>query len=269
LLLNDTSGLLELSLIDTTRKRFLRELEEHRRDRGTWVRLPGDYAWRLLREAVDLTREGGGSLPTRYRELRGVFGEAPGPPERALVYETISPVEATFHPDWVEDTAALVREPEVVGWHVPIPDALRERALEVARGTTSSLLVPGQQPEQQALHLLAEAQRTALTPAVRRSLRRRLEETGYIFVATDRLPAARRAVAAAQALEDESKSIDRVPFLRVMVESGLARGLRSERVGSRPAGDLLLELIERSVEQAREAGRSGIESRPSGLILPR
>ncbi len=55
LLLNDLKGLVELSLVDTTRKRFMRELDE-RRIQGTWIELPGDYAWRLVREAVDLNR---------------------------------------------------------------------------------------------------------------------------------------------------------------------------------------------------------------------
>ena len=66
--------------------------------------MPGEYALRLVREAVDLTREVGGGLPTRYRAFRDVFGEAPGGPERALVYETISPVEANFNPDWLDES---------------------------------------------------------------------------------------------------------------------------------------------------------------------
>jgi hypothetical protein len=268
LLLNDLKGVLELSLVDTTRKRFQRELAERRREPGAWVKLPGDYAWRLVREAVDVGREQGTALPTRYRALREVFGEAPGPPERALVHETVSPAEAGFNPDWLDESQSLVREPEVTGWHIPVPDALRARALEVARAQSSTLLVPGNTPEQQALHLLADAGREALTPPLVRAIRRRLEETAYIFAVTDRLTAARRAVAAARALEDGHRP-DRNPFVRVLLEAGLARALRADQVNGRPAPEVLLELIERSVENAREGGRGGVESRPSGLILPR
>jgi hypothetical protein len=269
LLLNDLKGVLELSLVDTTRKRFQRELEERRREPGTWVTLPGDYAWRLVREAVDIGREHGTALPSRYRALREAFGEAPGPPERPLVHETVSPAEANFNPDWLDESQGLVREPEVSGWHIPMPDALRARAAEVARAQSSSLLVPGNTPEQQALHLLAEAERQTLTPDVARAVRRRLEETAYIFAVTDRLAAARRAVAAARALEDGHRPVDRNPFLRVLLEAGLARSLRSEAINGRPASAMLLELIERAVESVRESGRGGVESRPSGLILPR
>jgi hypothetical protein len=268
LLLNDLKGVVELSLVDTTRKRFLRELDERRRDQGNWVELPGDYAWRLVREAVDISHEQGTALPNRYRSLREVFGEAPAPPERALVYDTVSPVEVSFNPELIEESRLLVREPEVAGWYVPIPSELRERALAVARGTTSALLVPGQTPDLQALHLLSAVAQEALTPTLRRALQRRLEETAYIFVRTDRLAAARRAVAAAKTLRDTHRDVETQPFLRVLIESGLARALRNEAIGGRPAPEVLLELIEGAVQQARESNRP-IESRPSGLILPR
>lgn len=269
LLVNDLKGLLEVALVDTTRKRFARELDERQLEGGAWLPLPGDYALRLVREAVDLNRVTETPLPNRYRPLRDVFGEAPGPPERALVYETINPVEASFNPDWLAESDQLMPEPEVLGWYVGVPESLQPRALDVARAPTAALLVPGQEPEQQALHLLADAQRQALTPELRRALQRRLEETAYFFVSSDRLGAARRAVAAARALEDQSRSLDQQPFLRVLLEAGLARSVRGEFVGGRQASDVLVELLERAVERSHERGGSAIESRPSGLILPR
>jgi hypothetical protein len=271
-LLNEVRGLQELSLVDTTRKRYLRDFEENRRGAGTWVRMPGDYALRLVREAVDVSREQGVGLPTRYHALRDVFGEAPGPPERGLVYETISPVEANFNPDWLDDSPRLLGEPEVAGWYVPVPAELRARALEVAAGSEATLLVPGRAPEQQALQLLAEAAEQALTPLVRRALRRRLEETGYIFVATDRLPAARLAVAAARALDEASSSSSVLPaqhpLLRLLLASGLARLTGSETIAGRRSGEILLELVDRAAQ--RDNQPSGpVQTRPSGLIIPR
>jgi hypothetical protein len=264
MLLNDLSGLRELSLIDTTRKRFLAELDERRRDQASWVQLPGDYALRLIKEAVDLTRERGGGLPTRYHAFRDVFGEAPAGPERALVYETISPVEVNFNPGWLEETPLLLREPELAGWHLPVPESFAPRALEVARAPSASLLVPGHPPEQQALQLLADAGREVLTPPLRRALRRRLEETAQVFLDSARLPAARRAVAAARALEEPGLSPERHPLLRMLLAASLARAIQTETVGSRRASDALLELLERAAESPRDAS-----PRPSGLILPR
>jgi hypothetical protein len=267
LLLNDQRGLQDMNLLDTTRKRFQRDFEQSQRDAGVWVSLPGEYSLGLIREAVDLTRELGGGLPTRYQSFREIFGEAPGPPERGLLYETVSPIEVNFNPDWLEESRRLLDEPEMVGWYVPISTDLRARALEVARAPSAGLLVPGHTPEQQALQLVADAAHEAITPVVRRGLRRRLEETGYIFLQTDRLAQARLAAAAALALDDAGIPPERHPLVRLLLAGGLARLAGNEPIGGRRALEVLLELVERASQQQAQGGV--VETRPSGLILPR
>jgi hypothetical protein len=267
LLLNDQRGLQEMNLVDTTRKRFQRDFDQSQRDAGVWVSLPGDYSLRLIREAVDLTRELGGGLPTRYLSFKDVFGEAPGPPERGLVYETVSPVEINFNPGWLEDSPRLLGEPEVAGWYVALPTDLRARALEVARAPSAGLLVPGHTPEQQAQQLVADAAHQAFTPVVHRGVRRRLEETGYIFLQTDRLALARLAAAAARALDDGGVPPERHPLARLLLAAGLARLAGGEMVGGRRASEVLLEMVERANQQQAQGG--AVETRPSGLILPR
>jgi hypothetical protein len=266
-LLNDQRGLQDLSLVDTTRKRFQREFDEARRGATVWVTVPGPYSLQLVREAVDVGREVGGGLPTRYGAFRDVFGEAASAPQRGLVYDTISPVEINFNPGWLEESPRLLGEPEVNGWHIPMPSDLRGRALEVARAPSTGLLVPGHAPEQQALQLVADAAHSALTPVVRRGLRRRLEETAYLFFQTDRLAMARLAAAAAHAMEDGGVPPERHPLLQLLLGAGLGRLTGSETVGSRRAGEVLLELIERATQQQAQGGQ--VETRPSGLILPR
>jgi hypothetical protein len=267
LLLNDQQGLQDMSLVDTTRKRFQRDFDATRSGAETWVTMPGDYSLSLAREAVDVSREQGHGLPTRYQSFREVFGEAAGPPERALIYDTISPVEINFNPNWLEESPRLLGEREVAGWYVPVPAELRARALEVARAPMAGLLVPGHTPEQQALQLVADAAHQALTPVVRRGLRRRLEETAYVFLQTDRLPLARLAAAAARAMEDPSVPPERHPLLRLFLAAGLARLTFAETIGTRRVSEVLLELVERASQQQAQSGP--VETRPSGLILPR
>ena len=267
LLLNDQRGLQELNLVDSTRKRFERDFNESRRGEGLWISLPGEYALKLVREAIDLTRESGSGLPTRYQAFREVFGEAAGPPERALAYETVSPAEVNFNPGWLQESPRLLGEREVGRWYVPVPSELRSRALEVARSPGAGLLVPGRTPEQQALQLVGDASRQALTPALRRAFQRRLEETAQLFLATDRPNLARLAVAAARALEDGGIPPERHPLMRLFLAAGLARLVGGETIGSRRAPDVLLELVERAAQQEAQSGQ--VETRPSGLILPR
>ena len=84
--------------------------------------------------------ERGAALPTRYHAFRDAFGEAAAGPERALVYETISPVEASFNPDWLDESPRLLREPEIAGWYNQMPDTYRARAVEAS--ATSRTIQP-------------------------------------------------------------------------------------------------------------------------------
>ena len=49
--------------------------------------------------------------------------------------------------------------------------------------------------------------------------------------------------------------------------AGLARLTGGESVGTRPASEVLLQLIERATQETAQSGP--VETRPSGLILPR
>ena len=270
LLLHELEGIQQLSLVDTTRKRFQRDLEQARADaRTTWVSLPPEYALQLVREAVDLMRSQDQGLPTRYRTFKELFGEAEHAPERALVYETIGPLEASYTPELLAESTRLFGEREVAGWMLLVDEELRARALEVVRAAGSSLVLPTNPPEQQALRLLQDAARQLLTDARRRALRRRLEETAYIFVTTERLAAARVALAAARALEDPTLGPTSNLFLRVLLTSGFAAAIRTAPgAGGRTAAATLSDLFERGVE--RESAQPAPETiTPSGLILPR
>jgi hypothetical protein len=269
-ILNDLEGLTELDLVETTRKRVLRQLDDQRRDprAPTWVALPTEYALRLVREGVDLVQERGAALPTKYNAFRDLFGEASeGGPERALIYDTISPLEVSLNPEWLARSPELVGEPELAGWGLHPSEELRKHALEVARAPSSGLVVPGNPFEQQARRLLAEAGRQLVTPAGRRALRRRLEETAYIFAQTDHLPAARLAVAAARALEDTTLAVERHPLVRTLLIAGLVHSVQAESVAGGPASAVLFELLDRSTQET-QAGEP-LDTTPSGLILPR
>jgi hypothetical protein len=137
----------------------------------------------------------------------------------------------------------------------------------VARGPLAGLVVPGRTPEQQMHQLLSETAAQVVTPGVRQALRRRLEETAYIFVETGRLAAGRRAVAAATTLQDAQVAAERHPLVRMLLGAGLARLLGMEMLGSRRAAEVFLELVERSAQASSSSGP--VETRPSGLILPR
>jgi hypothetical protein len=265
-ILNDLAGLIELDLRDTTRRRFQRDLAEWRREPGgTCVTLPHDYALRLVREGVDLAQGRKAALPPDYPRFRDLFGEAPGGPERPLVYQTVSPLEARLHPEWLSQSGELLNEPELAGWHLAPSAALRAQALQLAVSATSPLALPGDPPEAQAQHLLERAARELLTAEIRRGLRRRLEETAYLFLQTGRLVAARRAVAAAQGLTEAMVDAEPAPLVDLLVAAGLGRALADEGVDGQPASTIVLDLLAEVLDEELEEPP---ETTPSGLILP-
>ncbi len=268
---NDLDGLLDVDLLDTTRKKALRDLDKRREGAElTWVELPSEYALLLVREALDLARSRGRAVPRLYARVRALFGEAERGPERPLVYESVSMLDVRFLPDLVPSAGALLLEPELRGWHLEPTEALRAEALDVARSASSRLLVPGKLPVEQMQRLLVDAAETLLTSDVRRALKRRFEETGYVFVKTERMLQARQAVAVAQALVDEAISVERLPLVGELILAGLAGSLAGVDVGGRPASQVLMEVSDQLAEAILEAsGPSGPSAPGSGLILPR
>jgi hypothetical protein len=267
LLLNDRAGIQDLQLVDTTRKRVQRELDELRRDaRWSWTNLPPTYALGLVGEGAALAESADHPLPQRYQRYVELFGTAPAAPQRALVYDTISPMEIRLHPDWLEESGRLITESELAGWDIPPTPELRDRALAAARARYAALLVPTNPPEAQAAAVLADAGRTLITQQRRQSLRRRLEEMAYVFLAADRLQEARLAAAAAQDLGTGSQMAHEQPFLRALLIAGIARALQAEVVAGRSAAQTFVELTE---PRTREDQPPAISTTPTGLILPR
>jgi hypothetical protein len=268
-LLNDLRGVQEVQLIDTTRKRVQREFDELRRDpRWSWTPLPAPYALGLVGEGVELARGSDQPLPQRYPRYVELFGEPPPAPERALVFDTIGPMEIRLHPDWLDESARLISEPELAGWGLEPTPELVERALAAARARYAALVVPTNPPEQQVQSVLADAGRELVTPEVRRALRRRMEETAYVMLAAGRLPEARRAAAAALDLADAARPADAQPFLRSLLVAGIARALPPEPLAGRSPAETFVELALPS-EGDQEQGRPALSTTSTGLILPR
>lgn len=265
--LHDRQGLQNLEVVPSTRKRVMRQVESFRGDNQiTWVTLPPEYAMELVKEAEDLTRASGGTLPQGSAQFREVFGEAGRAPERALVYETISPVGASFQADLWERGADLFEEREVQGWRVEVPEDVIEEAADAVRATTTTLAVPGRSPRELAERALHDAVERAFAPEGRAAFKRRLEETAYVFLQTDRAGAARLAVATAKALAESVIPLERQPFVQRLLEGSLLEGMADREVEGRPAAPVLADIL-RSVFEEPASPESAPRS-ASGLILP-
>ena len=139
-----------------------------------------------------------------------------------------------MHPTLESETPRLFDQPEIEPWFFA-PERTRKWVAELSQRTATRLLVTPESDEARQERILRDAVRELLSAKELHGLRRRLEETAYIFLRTDRMQDARRAVAAAVTIEEERPLRPPHPFVRALVERSLRIGLEIERSGYEPA----------------------------------
>jgi hypothetical protein len=244
LVLNEIVGIKDAMVSDTTRRRFLEQVRDITRESQIeFVELPTEYARALLAEAVELNQKTGFTVPAEMQTYQSVVGDFGDPPERALIYDEMPTAEIRLDPTYLQQSAQLIEEPEVATWLFDFHD-VRPFAEQV-RQLDSSLVVLHETARQERMERIeAEAIRTIVTDEVRHGLRRRFEETAYIFWKTDRQQAAKMAVAAAIALEQP------------IVSSSII--VRVDQGPSQVQHPLIRKLLQRSFEVANELEMSGV-----------
>ncbi len=234
LVLNDVDGLVEMSVRDTTRKRFAEDESGMReRDPMVWVELPLDYARQLIQEAADNAQQSGRLIPEGFARWASLIAEPEEPFKEALVYRQISGFEVRVHPTLESETPHLFEEPEVEPWFFR-PETVNKWVRQLTEPVSARSILMAENDQQRVERLLREALKELLTPRIRHGLRRRLEETAYAFLQSERLLVARRAVAAAVTIEDERPLQPPHPFLRAMMERSLRIAVLVDRTGTEP-----------------------------------
>jgi hypothetical protein len=197
---------------------------------GRWCAIPADYAAHVLREGMKRNTASGHGIPPALLEAERYLPD-PDPYSEPLIYRHIRPIEAKLDPTLLEQSQAILDEPELA--QIGLPEELALPFLvEARRVSRSPMLVAGVSRERQLIALAQRAHRAVFTRTVRQALRSVLEETALIFWQTGRLLAAKRAVAAALALTESDTS--ETPFSARLVTRELLRaaGERPTQSGS-------------------------------------
>ena len=234
--LNDFKGLMDVGGRDTTRKRFAeQETRMREADVAAWTELPVDYGRQLVEEGIERAQTTGHMIPLGYAQWADLVGNPSEPFSQALVYQELSAFEMRMHPTLEAETPRLFAQPEVESWFFP-PDAMKKWIQQLAESPASRLLITPESEEERAQRVLREAAKELLPPPVRTGLRRRLEETAYIFLRTERQVDARRAVQAAATIEEDRPLRPPHPFLLALLQRSLQIALEVERSGFEPMG---------------------------------
>ena len=175
------------------------------------------------------------SAPPGYAIWAELIDNPKEPLQQPLIYREISAMEARLHPTLERESPQIFDEPEVEPWFFP-PERVREWVQQIIEPQATRLITTLESPEARRERLVREAVKELLPKPALRGLRRRLEETAYIFLRTDRRQAARHAVAAAATLEEERPLQPPHPFARALVERSLRIGMSVERSVAPPSG---------------------------------
>lgn len=230
-LLNDLRGLEDFRYDQATRKRFSNLIRDWRAEHGEpgLLQLPLDYGRALLSEALQLNAESGTPLPEDWQLVQALFGPLPGPPERALAYDEVPPIELYLRPDYLERAEELLEEPEFRLWFFPLTD-VEPFAREYQQAQESVIILSGESKEERLKRILEQATNALFTPPIRRAYRRRLEENAYYLLRSDRPRPARLALAAAQELGSDRPAA-RNPFAVALVRRAIELAQRALAAG--------------------------------------
>ena len=231
LAINDIVGLKDVLIEETTRRRFDRRLDEwNERTEHRAIELPVEYGQALLSEALALNAESQFPLPRDFVIRRSLLGELPPPPTAALIHQHVSRGQTFLLPNLLEESAGLLTdEPELRSWAFAYGEVQRF-AREYRMAEETRLILTSEPRETRQARILGEAIDAVFTPTMRRGLRRRLEETAYVFWQTDRQRSARTAVAAAFAIPDAG-SLRTHPLIGALVLRSIEMAIEIDQSG--------------------------------------
>ncbi len=113
---------------------------------------------------------------------------------------------------------ALLDEPELRSWW-PTPAAAEPVLAEMAEVEHSPIVLPRLQQEERMREILERAAGTLFPPE---PLARRLDGTAYVFAETNRVTAARQALASAAALREQLTTPHAVPLMAALVQRAIS-----------------------------------------------
>jgi hypothetical protein len=250
--LNVPGGLRDLSVTETSRRHLRDARQRLRRDaRLQVVSAPFAVLDALLLEGQDRLPDVERRLD--YRRLRSrLTTETPAAPAEPVSSRAPQPDEADLD-RLVAESASLLEEPEFGTWW-PSGDRAAAVLAQIESLDASPLVLSDAQQQQRLADLLAGA-RDALYPA--EPTARWLAATAYVLAETERVEAARRALAVSQVLRRTPQRADGVPLFVTLVNQGIGRLLARQRGTQGQERRDALVMTPAEVLRARSSARRG------------
>jgi len=230
---NDPEGLREVDLFETTRKALRTTRQElQARHQIRMIETDWRYCDFLIDRALHWATERGNAVSGDYRGWRAQLTKEP-------VRDMAPPIRSRLDVDAVRaaapllaDSAAVLEEPELRTWL--FDQAVLQPYLDEIQQVKESPLLLSEVQQQERIRGVVERAVEELFGAEapghipQGSWVRRLEEMAYHFHATGRVESAKRALAAALALETSTRGGRDIPLCETLARASLLSYLRAE-----------------------------------------
>lgn len=220
--LSERLGLALFHAVRQTHRQLEKEWREYLADRENNMaeEIPFGYAQWLLSEAAERTRAAGAEVSEGYTAWREATGGPPADTSPRFIYEQAAVDPAAPAAAALQGGAELLEEPELATWTLPL-EALTGAGVELAGTRNSPLVLSEAAQVDRERQLAARVADEHFTADVRQYYRRRLEETGLLFLSSGRGTPATVALANAAALGDAATTPSEVPFAVALARRSL------------------------------------------------
>ncbi len=227
---NDPLGMREAELNVVTRKaiRHLRE-DLQRKHEIRIVEVDWQYCDYRMAQAWRWAGERGTQVTGDYPRLRTEISTKP-PPEQMPhpIFAALDRDAVAADESLLATSDELLREPELRTWFFT-QDELRSLLERIRDVEESPLVLNEAQKAERIDALVTEAVSTEFGGEKQASIARQLLDMAWVFHASQRRDAARRALAVARALESSPRGGAGIPFCETLLRSSIVLYLRAER----------------------------------------
>jgi len=227
---NPAAGFRDLQVSGTTRKGVRALVAELTGHESTGLRpIPLPHAAFLLNECAQAHQAQNQALPQEYELVRRyVASWVTTPPNRAYIYEVLNREEIAADPILLRASEGLLDLPPLSSWQLPQEEALP--LVEKFQGLGESRLVLSRGSQFERVdQLMREGAGEIFTPGLRYYYRRLLEEAALLFWQEERVPEARRALAAAIDLEGEVGRFTENTFVIGLLKRALGEASKEQQ----------------------------------------
>ncbi|MBI4777164.1 MAG: hypothetical protein HY788_23780 [Deltaproteobacteria bacterium] len=225
---NETDGFVEFKSLEMSQSEFKGFLKLFEKDTETEVypTSPG-HVCILFREAVSVMSARGSTPPPGYAEWRDYVEHQSPVAATPLIFEYVSKEDIESNPVLLRRSDELIKDDMILPWVLDLDEV--EPYIQRVRQAEESMIVMSESQQRVRLAgIYEQAVKTLFTPERRDRMKRRLEETAYLFWRNGKEDLARIAAAASLDVTGEHRLVPENPFLLNLVEASIGLWQRTE-----------------------------------------